>query len=409
MRIVHLVHQYPPEFRGGTEVCVESLAAAQLERGDLPTIIAGSDQRDPGGGVVTDTQDGVSVHRVRRSPDENYSMDYRLPRVAEVVTDLVHAAAADVVHLHHTLNLSADLGAHLAAAGLPVVATLHDFTTVCARFFLARPDGESCAESFPLPSDRCIECVLPDFPAGREELSRQTEARRASAQGEAAAWRRAIVPSQAVADRWRRSGLLDEARLFVLPHPTRLAGRTATPARPRGDGRLVLVTWGHLAPAKGTLDLLAALSQVNDPRLSLIVLGEPTDLAHGAALITAASGLTVEFRGGYTDADLLRLPAEADLAVFPSRAEETFGLVVAEARALGLPVISSDRGALPESVGAGGTIVPAADPEALAELLKGLLADPSPLGLWSAATREDLMTPAAHADRVAEHYAAALP
>ncbi|CAM4012475.1 glycosyltransferase family 4 protein [Helcobacillus massiliensis] len=43
--------------------------------------------------------------------------------------------------------------------------------------------------------------------------------------------------------------------------------------------------------------------------------------------------------------------AQVDLCVFPSRAEETFGLVVAEAMAAGMPFIISDAGALPEVAG----------------------------------------------------------
>ena len=100
--------------------------------------------------------------------------------------------------------------------------------------------------------------------------------------------------------------------------------------------------------------------------------------------------------------------ARLDLAVFPSRAEETFGLVVAEARALGLPVITSDRGALPESLGAAGIAVPAADPRALAAALRRAADEPATLEAWRAAARGDLLDPAAHAERLAGLYAEAL-
>ncbi|MBM3985606.1 MAG: glycosyltransferase, partial [Planctomycetes bacterium] len=144
MKVAHLVHQFPPEFRGGTEACVESLAAAQRARGDAVLVVAGSDERHAEGLVRRETVAGTPVARVLRRPGENYSMDWRLPRVAAQVVGVVREFAPDVVHLHHALNLSGDLAARLSAAGLPVVATLHDFTLVCARFFLARPDGESC-------------------------------------------------------------------------------------------------------------------------------------------------------------------------------------------------------------------------------------------------------------------------
>jgi len=408
VKIVHIVHQYPPEFRGGTEVCVQTLTAAQQARGDEPFIIAGSDERSPEGELRLEAVDHVPVCRVLRRPAENYSMDNRQPRVTAQVLELVAGEQPDVVHLHHTLNLSGDLGSALAAAGHVVVASLHDFTTVCARFFLCQPDGTSCAEAFPLPSDRCISCVLPDFPPGEEALAVELAARGDVAAAEAAAWSVALVPSQIVAQRWRSSGMVPEQRLVVLPHAVSLAGAIPGPARDRSDGRLQLVTWGHLAPAKGVLDLLEALRLAADTRLSLLILGAPIDADFAELLINAAEGLDVSFAGAYGPGELPLIVDRVDLAVFPSRAEETFGLVVAEARALGLPVITSDRGALPEGLGGAGTTVPAADPQALADLLRELLDDGERLERWRRQARTDLADPAAHADKVAALYAQAL-
>jgi glycosyltransferase involved in cell wall biosynthesis len=182
--------------------------------------------------------------------------------------------------------------------------------------------------------------------------------------------------------------------------------RPAAPASPRSraDGRLVLATWGHLAPAKGLLDLLAAVRLVRDPRLSLLVLGEPVTAEHAEELLDAAEGLDVTFRGRYADKDLAGLRGEADLAVFASRAEETFSLVVAEARSLGFPVVVTDRGALPERVGGGGAIVPAHDPATLAHLFAALLRDPAPLVEWAAVPAAPLPTPAQHAALLADLY-----
>src|SRR5262245_47847754 len=176
-------------------------------------------------------------------------MDWRQPRVAEQVVGVVREFAPDVVHLHHALNLSGDLASRLDAAGFPVVTTLHDFTLVCARFFLVRPDGESCEHAFPLPSERCVACVLPDFPQGEEVLRRETVARLETARAETAAIRIAIAPSEAVRTRWRRSGLYPESKLVLLGHPVRPQPVPPAPPRSRADGRLVIATWGHLAPA----------------------------------------------------------------------------------------------------------------------------------------------------------------
>lgn len=407
MKVVHVVHQYPPEFRGGTEACVQALTAAQRARGDEPFVVAGSDERSATGELRLEAVDHVPVCRVLRMPGENYSIDHRNARVAEQVVELVLGERPDMVHLHHGLNLSGDLAARLSAAGLPVVATLHDFTLVCARFFLTQPDGTSCAEAFPLPAERCVACTLPDFPAGEDAVRHELEQKTATAAAEAAALRAVIVPSEVVRRRWSASGLFGDDKLVLLPHAAPPAGPPRTP-RLRADGRLVLATWGHLAPAKGVLDLLAALRLAADPRLALVILGEPIDADHAAELLDAAEGLDVSFAGAYEPGETAALAGHVDLACFPSRAEETFGLVVAEARAAGLPVLVSDRGALHEGVGEAGEALPANDPAAWAARLVELASDQPTLTRWAAAARRDLLSPMEHGQAVADVYARVL-
>jgi glycosyltransferase involved in cell wall biosynthesis len=75
----------------------------------------------------------------------------------------------------------------------------------------------------------------------------------------------------------------------------------------------------------------------------------------------------------------------AHVAAFPSRAPESYGLVVDEALALGVPCLVSDRGALPERVGAAGRVLPPADPAAWTRALSELLDAPETLERWRAA------------------------
>ena len=101
----------------------------------------------------------------------------------------------------------------------------------------------------------------------------------------------------------------------------------------------------------------------------------------------------VRFSGPQAEADLARSYAAADVLVLPSRAE-SFGMVVAEALARGLPVVAAEVGGVPEALGHGadgtrpGLLVPAEDPGALRDALRTWLEDAALRRRLRAAARE---------------------
>jgi glycosyltransferase involved in cell wall biosynthesis len=86
------------------------------------------------------------------------------------------------------------------------------------------------------------------------------------------------------------------------------------------------------------------------------------------------------FAGPQTGADLDRHYAAADLLVLASRAE-TYGMVITEALARGLPVVAAEVGGVTEALGYGaggirpGLLVPPEDPTALASALRTWLGE----------------------------------
>ena len=136
---------------------------------------------------------------------------------------------------------------------------------------------------------------------------------------------------------------------------------------------------------KGHDVLLGALETISDVAWRCVCVGsldrDPSFVSSLRGRVLAAGlGERVQLTGARTGAALDRAYSAADLMVLPSRAE-TYGMVVTEALARGLPVIAADVGGVGEALGSGadgslpGVLVPPEDPAALAAALRTWLGD----------------------------------
>ncbi|MCT2581620.1 glycosyltransferase family 4 protein [Actinophytocola sp. S1-96] len=173
---------------------------------------------------------------------------------------------------------------------------------------------------------------------------------------------------------------LDPDRVHVVEPGTDPAPRAAG-----GDGSRLLCL-ASVTPRKGH-DLLAeALAEVADLPWTCACVGsvrrDPAHVDEVRALIDR-HGLTgrMTLTGPLPDAELERSFSETDLLVLPSR-RETYGMVVTEALARGIPVLTTAVDALPDTLGQApgggvpGILVPPGDAPALAEALRRWLTEP---------------------------------
>jgi glycosyltransferase involved in cell wall biosynthesis len=290
--------------------------------------------------------------------------------------------------------------AGMGALGLDVVA--HRLpgpwpdgeASAVARVLEAVPDGRSvlldglvaCGvpEALAPHADRLRLVVLVHSPLADEVGLAPADARdrdrreRASLRCAAAV----VTTSRWTADRARGRHGLDPARVHVAtpgadPAPVS-PGSAVTGAPPR------LLCLGAPTPTKAQDVLVEALARVADRPWTAVLAG-PTNRDPGfvAALRAAIAGHGLAGRvavpGPLTGRALDAAWTAADLLVLPSRAE-TFGMVVTEALARGVPVVASRVGGVGEAMGGGGPIpgswVPAENVPALVAVLRRWLADP---------------------------------
>jgi alpha-1,3-rhamnosyl/mannosyltransferase len=169
---------------------------------------------------------------------------------------------------------------------------------------------------------------------------------------------------------------------------------------------------GTIEPRKNVTGLIAAYERLlavmpNAPHLVLA-----GAVAPGAqSLLRASSTATarIESRGYVPDDQLKALYQSASMLVLPSF-EEGFGIPVAEAMSIGVPVVVSNRGSLRETAGDAALTVDPDDHAALAAAMQRVLHD-EPLRrrmVEAGITRARAHDPAAAARRVLDAYRGAL-
>jgi glycosyltransferase involved in cell wall biosynthesis len=180
--------------------------------------------------------------------------------------------------------------------------------------------------------------------------------------------------------RWTRDRLVARYGLdrVVVAEP----GVDPAPVSPGSESGASLLSVGAVTALKGYDVLAAALHRVDDLDWTCRGVGSTAIEPDFAAALPA----TVRLTGPLTRAQLDATYAEADLLVLASRAE-TYGMVVTEALARGVPVVASDVGGVREALGDGGVLVPSDDPDALAAALRDWLTSPSRRASLRAAAR----------------------
>ena len=193
------------------------------------------------------------------------------------------------------------------------------------------------------------------------------------------------VASVVTTSRWARRTLLE---LYALPggrvHVAE-PGADAADLAPGSAGGGALLCVAAVIPGKGHDVLCDALATLMDMSWQCLCAGRlDGDPAFADRLrrriLDRGLGDRFSFPGPLAGADLARSYEAADLLVLASRGE-TYGMVVTEALARGLPVVATEVGGLTESLGYGsgdvrpGLLVPPDDPAALGAALRAWLAD----------------------------------
>jgi len=388
MRVLTIVHGFPPAAGGGTEIYVHDLVAA-LDRGFADEILVLTREADPSRpeyAVRRERRGGVEIawinhdYRACRSFEDSY----RHARVRRIGAALADEWRPDVAHVHHLTHLSIDLVPELARRRVPVVFTLNDYWLICHRGQLVDLDGRRCDGP---GQDGCPRCVpdelaawgagalapwwrrlAPRLPAPLADAGRRAGSATASALAPGAGRRasarrlaamRALIPHVSVFLAPSRT-LRDEFLTFGIPADRLLAQEQGIDQtrlrhlRRQPGNRLRLGFLGSLMVSKAPHLLLEAVAGLPPDRLSVTLHGavQPYhgDDSYRARLAPLLAQPAVWHAGPLPHEDVPRALEVIDVLVVPSIWLENAPFIIREAFAAGVPVVASNLGGMAELV-----------------------------------------------------------
>jgi rhamnosyltransferase len=345
MRIIQVVHGFPPDAWAGTELVTFYLARTLQARGHHVTVLTRTE--DPGAeefSLCEECVNGVEVVRVvnNHSQTSGFRLFYDNPFYDELFSRFLAQARPDVVHFQHLAHFSVRLLPRVSALGYPTLLSLHDFFFPCHRIHLIDAQERLCPG--PERGERCVSCL--------EGLAPPDEIRRRFTTMEEVLQAPDVILTASRFLREKIQGYFPLAadRLRLVPLGIPPFPRQAR--KPRTNGRLRLLYVGLLFPPKGAHVLIEALKGLPPEAIEASLYGAtlPFWQPYVDRLQQEAKTLAVHFHGAYTHDQLSTILSEHDVLVMPMICEETFSLLAREALMAGLPVVAARRGALSEVI-----------------------------------------------------------
>jgi glycosyltransferase involved in cell wall biosynthesis len=170
---------------------------------------------------------------------------------------------------------------------------------------------------------------------------------------------------------------LPEKKILVCPN----GGTYQLPAKNKTSNKIKVLYLGNLQPSKGIEDVIDAAKLLAERNINCtfdIIGGWRNEETKNKCLaIVNDNKLDVHFYSQEESTRKFELMTQSDIFLFPPRAPEGHPWVIIEAMASSLPVISTDQGAIVESVidGENGFIVKTKSPEQIADKIAILVND----------------------------------
>ena len=388
MVILHLVHQYLPEYVGGTELYTRQVAEYQAQQGHEVTIFAPSENvAEP---YEIADENGVRVFRVATGKRNRTTIFLNLFMQSEINTAFkLLLDDIDIIHIQHLMGLPLTVIDQIRSAGIPYIITLHDYWYICANAQLLTNYDQAICDGPDEHWRNCAKCALAragvqPWQIATTPLAPLMRYRAHQLKPVLANAQQIIAPTYFVRDQYQQLDFgIDN--ITIVPHGIAYQEALITRARqeqpPHTDFHVVYI--GSIAWQKGVHVLIKAFNKLPHHHFRLSVAGDLSSFPDYVEEVQIdCDHPNVTWLGRIPHESIWSLLASADVVVMPTLWYEASPLTIDEFFAAGVPIIASDLGAMREKIrdGVDGRLFPPNNATSLAKILLELAGNSEELG-----------------------------
>jgi len=394
MKILKIIHGYPPLYNAGSEVYSQTLCHGLVNNGHEVHVFTREENPFADDYSIRVTQDSldnrVKLHLVN-IPGEKHRYRYSHPEFDETFAGFLEHLSPDIVHVGHLNHLSATLITKIKKAKIPIVYTLHDYWLMCPRgqFIQRNSKNELWAVCKGQENQKCAEKCYSGYFSGLDSLkafdssywnqwvaTRMDTMRMICNQVD-----HFIAPSKYLYKRFLEEFTISQEKMSYVDY-----GFDLPRLQNRNRKQEKLFTFGYIGthiPAKGIQHLIPAFAKTKNSRLR--IWGRPRD-QNTQALKAIVNALpkevseNVEWISEYKNENIVAdVFNQVDAIVTPSIWVENSPLVIHEALQARVPVLTADIGGMAEHIQheVNGLLFNHRDIESLTKQMQRLIDNPS--------------------------------
>jgi glycosyltransferase involved in cell wall biosynthesis len=363
MRVLKVIHGFPPDYMAGSEVYSYHLVKELINQ-NVETFVFTrvENEFDNNYKIYNEQYENINIQRVNK-PKKDYLYEDKFydKNIDKIFENYLLEIKPDIVHIGHLSHLSTNIIKIIKKYNIPIVYTIHDFWLYCVKGQMINQNNEICKK----PSiENCLVCsnYLVQYRQVEETFKHMREV--------ISLIDIFISPSHTLRDFFIKQGV-DKDKIKYLKYGFNTQKIEFNKKIFTKTSKIKFGFMGRVIPTKGIKVLVEAFKELPEETLSIYGnIGVQKRFLETKNII---------FKGQYNNNNINEVLKNIDVLIVPSIWYENAPLVIQEAFLAGIIVITSDIGGMAELVKdkVNGFTFKAGSSEELKKLIKKISNNPT--------------------------------